>query len=269
MEISQGRRGPVPEALTCGRRELVYVVSVRRVVFSFAAWVLIAAFGVALVVTPFLPGLHWLMRIAFSINCLVIGLPALLCVPIGIAETARDAFLKVLLRPDGVSWRCVTGWKNCTWSDVESVWNQNDHAHYGGRTDEFFVGYEICATDGRRVRLNWHIVGVCELGRTIERLTYPHIVARLERAYSSGEWIDFGRIQISSQGCRKFGHVCPWEEIEAVSIDGHTVVFQIRNQPWPHWIGQSPTKVKNLAALIGLSSRFGKPVRAALPFSVE
>jgi hypothetical protein len=158
------------------------------------------------------------------------------------------------------------------WSLRNYPWDQIVSVQYNGRNGSQDLPTTACylrLQSGKRTCLP-HVRDLDRLVRAIEEETATRLLPSLLQRFFAGEVIDFGRIQLSTQGVTKGPIVTPWQEIEHIIFDNDGwLTFARQGKEWRQWIVVSPNKVYNHMLLARLLDAIGSPISSAPGFSTD
>jgi hypothetical protein len=146
------------------------------------------------------------------------------------------------------------------WNDVSEVYaspvyTQTTRGYRSTRIVNWI--YTIHTNDGARARLSG-LVGMNELGATIQTRTSRRLLPQALVAYRAGDDVLFGpRLGLSQQGVRVGNRVLPWSDVARVDLsqDNTVTIRQTgRRMPWKRIDG---ARVANPMVLRALLARTG------------
>jgi hypothetical protein len=186
------------------------------------------------------------------------AIPCALMSIVILLTAAHDCFLVVEMNKLGLVWNRLGSTSLLHWEEIKSVYNNGNHAHHGGRNSRLFFGYSVMLDDGRRFRFGPYISHAEELGIAIEQEATRHLLPKAQKAYYSGEDLDFGGIQLSLRGWNKKSSLVAWDRVTKIYIDERAwFTIETRSMPTTLWIVISLNKVCNLHLLLALLSQIG------------
>jgi len=141
--------------------------------------------------------------------------------PLGIAgvicllRTWRLTRLWVEALPEGL--RVHRGHKAdwIAWTDVREIRTQPSR-----RAGEAFAVLEVRLNGGRRLRLTRSLAGLESLVRHVKRGAYPLLQECYRAKFNRGEPLDFGPLQLTTDGVQASRKTIQWGHVQAVEVRG-------------------------------------------------
>jgi hypothetical protein len=227
----------------------------------------LAGLGVLILCPIGLIGRTWLLVVAMYCVGTLAGL-LLLYSLIPIFTALLDWNQKVDLHGEGIVYRRWFRRVKYRWEEIERVYRRNldstiprwptihvPHAfvsHFLLRAISPCVQSFDIDVRGRRFSIDSSVNDFGQLWPIIEEQATQRLLPKAIESFSKGEKLDFGRVQVSSQGVSVRGcPEIPWSEIDYVRVDD-SVRFQCKDRPTGYDFGTGVTKVANVLLLVRL-----------------
>lgn len=118
----------------------------------------------------------------------------------------------------GVAYRSRKGIQAWRWEDVDRFYTAITRHYSSGIYTGTTHVYTLFNHMKKRLVLNDAYARVEDLGQRVEHNLFPRLYEHALNRYNAGETLDFGPVVLSKTGIRIGKKVCPWDEVQQVSL---------------------------------------------------
>jgi hypothetical protein len=163
--------------------------------------------------------------VVFGISLLTAGVGMLV-------KAGKTRGLAVYVCPGGLA--AVQGERVRTlrWDEITTVQRGTE-----GKRNEFSISHpaRLClkGASGQELEFNESLAGLSDLRQLVQQHTLDHLLAPVAETYLAGGTAHFGELGVSRNGIHHKKDLLPWDQLEAVAVDGAEVVVRATGRKRP------------------------------------
>jgi hypothetical protein len=150
-----------------------------------------------------------------------------------VVRAYRNRGLRVLVFAEGVVRVCRGEGQAMLWEEIDTLWRKKTEGHW----EIIWKGslsYIIESAGGKKIQFDDAIPKLADLGKILQKETFPYLWQRYLAAYEKGSTLDFHKIRVNQTSLSADSGKLAWSEVQEIKFDENQLTVTKKGK-WTSW----------------------------------